>query len=74
MIPTLEFGNELDMADYEKLARIMASEPHFHRRILSKAILERAERAREGKIGSRTDRRELLQALSGLVTFGTALF
>lgn len=49
---TLEFGNELNMTDYERLARIMASESRFHRRILSKVILERAERARDAKIGS----------------------
>jgi len=49
---TLEFGNELDMGEYERLVRIMASESRFHRRILSKAILERAEKAREAKIGS----------------------
>jgi hypothetical protein len=49
---TLELGNELEVADYEELARIMASESRFHRRVLSKAILERAERARDGKIGS----------------------
>lgn len=48
----LEFGNELDMTEYERMVRKMAAEPRFHRRILSKAILERADRAREGKIGS----------------------
>lgn len=49
---TLEVGNDLSITDYEQLARIMASETRFHRRILAKAILERAERAREAKIGS----------------------
>jgi hypothetical protein len=62
---TLEFGNELDMNDYEKMVRIMASEPRFHRRILSKAILERAERARDGWIGSMlpSDRQDVVYAL-----------
>jgi hypothetical protein len=49
---TLEFGNEFEVAEYEELVRIMASESRFHRRVLSKAILERAERARDAKIGT----------------------
>jgi len=49
---TLELGNEVEMSDYERLARMLASEHRFHRRLLSKAILERAERAREGRVGS----------------------
>jgi hypothetical protein len=49
---TLEFGNELEVPEYEEMARIMASESRFHRRILSKAILERADRARNAKIST----------------------
>jgi hypothetical protein len=49
---TLEFGNELEVSEYEELVRIMASESRFHRRLLSKAILERADRARDAKIGT----------------------
>jgi hypothetical protein len=49
---TLEFGNELEVSEYEELARIMASESLFHRRVLSKAILERADRARDARIGT----------------------
>lgn len=49
---TLEVGNELEVTEFEEVARIMASESRFHRRVLSKAILERADRAREAKIGT----------------------
>jgi hypothetical protein len=49
---TLEFGNELEVTEFEEVARIMASESRFHRRVLSKAILDRADRARAGKIGT----------------------
>ena len=49
---TLESGNELEFAEYEELVRIMASESRFHRRVLSKAILERADKAREAKIST----------------------
>ncbi|MBI5314237.1 MAG: hypothetical protein HZB28_14210 [Methylocystis sp.] len=49
---TLEFGNELQMSDYEQMVRIMASETRFFRRVLSKSILERADRAREQAISS----------------------
>lgn len=49
---TLEFGNELEMPQYERLVRVMAAETRFHRRILSRAILDRAERAREQAIAS----------------------
>lgn len=49
---TLEFGNELTISDYEQLVRVMAGETRFFRRVLSKAILDRAERARVQAIGS----------------------
>jgi hypothetical protein len=49
---TLEFGNEHSMSDYEQMLRVMASETRFFRRVLSKAILERAERARQQAISS----------------------
>jgi hypothetical protein len=49
---TLEHGNELNVTEYEELVRIMASESRFHRRVLSKAILDRVDRARGAKIGS----------------------
>lgn len=49
---TLEFGNELEVPEYEEMARIMASESRFRRRILSKAVLERADRARDAKIST----------------------
>jgi hypothetical protein len=48
----LEFGNELDMGDYERIVRIMAGESRFYRRILSQSIEERAVRAAHGWIGS----------------------
>jgi len=40
------------MSEYEQLVRVMAGETRFFRRILSKGILERAERAREQPICS----------------------
>jgi hypothetical protein len=40
------------MSEYEKMVRVMASETRFFRRVLSKSILERAERAREQAISS----------------------
>jgi hypothetical protein len=49
---TLESGNELEFTEYEELVRIMASESRFHRRVLSKAILDRADRARAAKIST----------------------
>ncbi|WP_157785588.1 hypothetical protein [Sinorhizobium fredii] len=49
---TLEAGNDLEVGEYERLARIMAGETRFFRRILAKAILERAERARRNAIGT----------------------
>jgi hypothetical protein len=48
----LEFGNEIEMSDYERLVRLMAGETRFFRRILTKAILERADRARENAIST----------------------
>lgn len=62
---TLELGNELEVIDYERLVRIMASESRFRRRILSKAILERADRAREVKISSLlpSDQRDVVYVL-----------
>lgn len=49
---TLEFGNEMEMSEYERLARVMAGETRFSRRILAKAILERAEIARKTAIST----------------------
>ncbi|MER9184842.1 hypothetical protein [Mesorhizobium sp. M0159] len=49
---TLEFGNEMKMADHELLVRIMAGETRFFRRVLTNNILERAEAARTHAIGS----------------------
>jgi hypothetical protein len=52
MQETLERGNELSVPDYERGVRVMASETRFHRRVLTKCILERADRAKGGYIGS----------------------
>ncbi|MCP3402156.1 hypothetical protein [Bradyrhizobium sp. CCGB20] len=49
---TLEFGNELDMSDYERGARILAGETRFHRRVLSKLIVGRMEAAKKNAIGT----------------------
>lgn len=52
---TLEFGNELDMSDWEILIRLMASETRFYRRILSEEIIRRVDSVRAGeqfKIGT----------------------
>lgn len=49
---TLETGNEIPVEDYERGIRLMAAENRFHRRILTKCILERAERARKGYVPS----------------------
>ncbi|WP_129775586.1 hypothetical protein [Peristeroidobacter soli] len=49
---SLEFGNDVEMSQYEALARTMASENRFYRRILSKSVLERADKARERMISS----------------------
>lgn len=48
----LEHGNTLSVAEHERVVRVMAGETRFYRRILSKWILERAERAKEGYVGS----------------------
>jgi hypothetical protein len=47
---TLEFGNEHSMSEHEQLVRRMAGETRFHRRVLSKAILQRAEFAKKQAI------------------------
>lgn len=52
MIGQLQFGNEMAMSDHERLVRVMASENRFHRRILSQAIEDRAQRAQGGWLGS----------------------
>jgi hypothetical protein len=49
---TLEIGNELTMSDYEKGARILATETRFQRRVLTKLILERRETAKKNAVGS----------------------
>jgi hypothetical protein len=49
---SLDGGNDIPVADYERAVRIMASEGRFYRRVLSKWILERAEKAKEGYVGS----------------------
>lgn len=61
----LEFGNELEMGDYERIVRIMAGENRFYRRILSQAIEERAVRAAGSWIGSMlpTERADILYVL-----------
>tara|TARA_R110002074_G_scaffold96954_2_gene210532 strand:- start:2469 stop:3803 length:1335 start_codon:yes stop_codon:yes gene_type:complete len=45
---TLEFGNELQMNEYEQAVRIMASETRFFRRILSDQIMQRVGRTDDG--------------------------
>jgi len=47
---TLEFGNEHSMSEHEQLVRRMAGETRFHRRVLAKAILQRAEFAKKQAI------------------------
>lgn len=49
---TLEFGNENSTSEHERLVRRMAGETRFHRRVLSKAILQRAEYAKEQAIST----------------------
>jgi hypothetical protein len=49
---TLEFGNQHSMSEHERVLRILASETRFHRRVLSKAILQRAEFAKKQTVGS----------------------
>ena len=48
----LEHGNELAVADHERVVRIMAGETRFARRLLTKWILERADLAKNGYVGS----------------------
>jgi hypothetical protein len=49
---TLEFGNDHTMSEHERLVRILAGETRFHRRVLSKAILQRAEFAKKQAIST----------------------
>lgn len=49
---TLEFGNDHTMTEHERLVRILAGETRFHRRVLSKAILQRAEFAKKQAIST----------------------
>jgi hypothetical protein len=49
---TLEFGNEHSMSEHERLVRCMAGETRFHRRVLSKAVLQRAEFAKKQAIST----------------------
>jgi hypothetical protein len=49
---TLEFGNDHTMSEHERLVRILAGETRFHRRFLSKAILQRADFARKQAIST----------------------
>lgn len=51
---TLEFGNDHTMSEHERLVRILAGETRFHRRVLSKAILQRAEFAKKQAISDLT--------------------
>lgn len=48
----LEAGNEHKVTDHERMVRVMAGETRFMRRVLSKWILERADRAKDGYVGS----------------------
>ncbi|KAA0069977.1 hypothetical protein [Tardiphaga sp. P9-11] len=48
----LETGNEHEVTDHERMVRLMAGETRFTRRLLSKWILDRADRARDGYVGS----------------------
>ena len=48
----LETGNESPVAEHELLMRVMAAENRFSRRLLTKWILERADRARENYVAS----------------------
>ncbi|MGE7199605.1 hypothetical protein [Brevundimonas naejangsanensis] len=45
-------GNDVEMADFEKVVRCMAAEDRFDRRVLSGAVLERAQRAVGATISS----------------------
>lgn len=48
----LEHGNDHKMSDHERMLRIMAGETRFTRRLLSNWILERAQKAKDGYVGS----------------------
>ena len=47
---TLEFGNELEMSEWEILVRLMASETRFYRRVLSEQIIRRVDSVRAGEL------------------------
>ncbi|TWA31008.1 hypothetical protein FB009_1456 [Sinorhizobium medicae] len=49
---TLETGNELTVPEYESMARILAGESRFSRRVLAKLIIDRANRAKDAAIGT----------------------
>jgi hypothetical protein len=49
---TLEFGNDHTMSEHERLVRTMAGESRFHRMVLSKAILQRADFAKKQAIST----------------------
>lgn len=48
----LEDGNDHEVADHERVVRVMAGETRFMRRTISKWVLERAELAKGGYVGS----------------------
>ncbi|MBR1256404.1 hypothetical protein JQ634_22195 [Bradyrhizobium sp. AUGA SZCCT0240] len=48
----LESGNDHEISDHERVLRVMAAETRFDRRVASKWILERAELAKKGYVGS----------------------
>lgn len=45
-------GNEIETHEFERIVRRLAMEDRFQRRVLSRAILERAQRAVGGALGS----------------------
>jgi hypothetical protein len=49
---TLEFGNDHTMSKHERLVRTLAGETRFHRRVLSNAILQRADFAKKQAIST----------------------
>jgi hypothetical protein len=48
----LEHGNDHEIADHERVVRVMAGETRFMRRTISKWVLERSELAKGGYVGS----------------------
>lgn len=48
----LQHGNDHEVTDHERVVRVMATETRFMRRVLSRWILERAELAKKGYVGS----------------------